>query len=395
MAGVVALDFSRSGLRGVQVDNAYTDRPTISRFAALPLADGVIFDGEIIDQRRAVAAIKELWRAGGFTTKKVAFGISNRKVVAREVTLPVLAGPRRKTSLRFAVEGQVPIDLDDAILDFLPLRNVDGAGEGEVQQEGLLVATVRSSLESTVNAIERAGRAVDAIDFAGFSLLRLMPGTQLGTQAIINIGASSTTVVISTAGTPRFVRIVPSGGDDVTRSIERALGVGFAEAEQDKIARGLQGGASTPRDIDAETVLRENIAGLIDSVRNTFNFWANAHRDAPVTNVVLTGGGSRLNGLTLVLSRALGVPTSYGNPFPSFAMHAKLRDTGIEQWALELAAPLGVTIGAKPTTKIDRKAEKASAAAAKAPSRAAARPPKATRAPKAPKSVKPAKGAKR
>lgn len=386
MAGVVALDLSRSGLRGVQVDNAYTDRPTISRFAALPLADGVIFDGEIIDQRRAVAAIKELWRAGGFTTKKVAFGISNRKVVAREVTLPVLAGPRRKTSLRFAVEGQVPIDLDDAILDFLPLRNVDGAGEGEVQQEGLLVATVRSSLESTVNAIERAGRAVDAIDFAGFSLLRLMPGTQLGTQAIINIGASSTTVVISTAGTPRFVRIVPSGGDDVTRSIERALGVGFAEAEQDKIARGLQGGASTPRDIDAETVLRENIAGLIDSVRNTFNFWANAHRDAPVTNVVLTGGGSRLNGLTLVLSRALGVPTEYGNPFAPFVVSPKLRDTGIEQWALELAAPLGLTLGAKISQKADRKAEKA---AAKAP-----RAPKAKADANAKSLTKPAKAAK-
>lgn len=389
MAGVVALDFSRSGLRGVQVDSAYTDRPTITRFGAVPIAEGIVFDGEIIDQRRAVAAIKELWRAGGFTTKKVAFGISNRKVVAREVTLPVLSGPRRKTSLRFAVEGQVPIDLDDAILDFLPLRNIDG--EGEVQQEGLLVATVRSSLESTVNAIERAGRSVDAIDFAGFSLLRLLPGTQAGTQAIINIGASSTTVVISTAGTPRFVRIVPSGGDDVTRSIERALGVGFTEAEQDKIARGLQGGASTPRDIDAETVLRENIAGLIDSIRNTFNFWANAHRDAPVSSVVLTGGGSRLNGLTLVLSRALGVPTVYGNPFPAFAMNPKLRETGIEQWALELAAPLGVTIGAKLDGKVDRKAERAeqaAARAAKASASRASRPPKTAKPPKAPKPVK-------
>lgn len=386
MAGVVALDFSRSGLRGVQVDSAYTDRPTISRFAALPISEGIIFDGEIVDQRRAVAALKELWRVGGFTTKKVAFGISNRKVVAREVTLPIISGPHRKTSLRFAVEGQVPIDLDDAILDFLPLRDVDASGE--VQQEGLLVATVRSSLESTVNAIEKSGRSVDAIDFAGFSLLRLLPGTQTGTQAIINIGASSTTVVISTAGTPRFVRIVPTGGDDVTRSIERALGVSFAEAEQDKIARGLQGGAATPRDIDAETVLRENIAGLIDSIRNTFNFWANAHRDAPVSNVVLTGGGSRLNGLTLVLSRALGVPTSYGNPFPAFAMNPKLRETGIEQWALELAAPLGVTIGAKIGAKIDKKAEKAAARTANAGPRTApraAKPPKEPKAAKAPK----------
>lgn len=362
MAAVVALDLSRSGLRGVQIEAPYTARPTISRFGALAIAEGTIFDGEIVDPRRAVAAIKELWRVGGFTTKKVVFGISNRKVVVREVTLPALIGPNRKTSLRFAVEGQVPIDLEDAILDFLPLRTIENPSGP--QQEGLLVATVRSSLESTVRAIERSGRSIDAVDFAGFSLLRLIPGPQRGTQAIINVGASSTTIVISTAGTPRFVRIVPSGGDDVTRSIERALGIGFAEAEQDKITRGLQGGATTPRDIDAETVLRENVAGLIDSIRNTFAFWANAHPEAAVSHIVLTGGGSRLNGLTLVLSRALGVPAVYGNPFSAFAVAPRVRDSGMEQWALELAAPLGVALGAKAGTKADHKAEKSTAKAA-------------------------------
>ncbi len=384
MAGVVALDLSRSGIRAVQVDAPYTARPTLSRFAAVEVPEGTIFDGEIVDQRRAITAIKQLWKVGGFTTKKVVFGVSNRKVVVREVTLPAMAGPRRKTSLRFAVEGQVPIDLDDAILDFLPLRNVETPNG--VQQEGLLVATVRSSLESTVNAIERSGRSIDAIDFSGFSLLRLMPGSQRGTQAIINIGASSTTVVISSAGVPQFVRIIASGGDDVTRSIERALGISFAEAEHDKVVRGLQGGAATPRDIDAETVLRENIAGLIDSIRNTFSFWANAHPGSPVENVVLTGGGSRLGGLTLVLSRALGVPTEYGNPFAPFVVSPKLRDTGIEQWALEIAAPLGLTLGAKLSAKDDRKAAK-SAAKAAAPSRGAQKKASATSA----KSAKPTK----
>lgn len=357
MAGVVALDLSSSGIRAVQIDSPYSSRPTLSRFAAVEVPEGTIFDGEIVDQRRAITAIRHLWKVGGFTTKKVVFGVSNRKVVVREVTLPALVGARRKTSLRFAVEGQVPIDLDDAILDFLPLRTIEGASG--VQQEGLLVATVRSSLEGTVNAIERSGRSIDAIDFAGFSLLRLMPGPQRGTQAIINIGASSSTVVISTAGTPQFVRIVARGGDDITRSIERALGVGFVEAEKDKIARGLQGGAATARDIDAETVLRENVAGLIDSIRNTVSFWATAHPHAPVSSVVLTGGGSRLGGLTLVLSRALDVPTIYGNPFAPFEVSPKLRDSGIDQWALELAEPLGLAIGAKTASKPGRKAARA------------------------------------
>lgn len=367
MAGVVALDLSRGGLRGVQVEAPYTARPKLTRFAGVEVPEGTFFDGEVVDQRRAMAAIKQLWRVGGFTTKKVVLGLSNRKVVVREVTLPAPSGPRRGTSLRFAVEGQVPIDLDDALLDFLPLRDVDV--NGQAQQEGLLVATVRSSLESTVNAIERSGRTVDAIDFAGFSLLRLLPGPLRGIQAIVNVGASTTTVVIAAAASPQFVRTIPSGGDDVTRSIERALGVSFGEAEQDKIARGLQGGAVAPRDIEAESVLRENIANLIDGIRNTLNFWSNAHPEHPVTSVVLTGGGSRLTGLAAVLSRALGVPATYGDPLAGFTVSQRLRDSGLERWALELAGPLGVAVGAK--TGDGRAAKTTAKAAAKAPKPAA------------------------
>lgn len=340
MAAVVALDLSRRTLRGVQIDAPYTARPKITRFAAVDLPEGTVFDGEIVDERRGIAALKDLWRSGGFTTKKVALALGNRKVVVREVALPELAGNR--AALRFAVEGQVPIDLDDAVLDFLPLRP---AADGSAKQEGLLVATARSSLESTVNVIERSGRFVDAIDFAGFSLLRILPGTAGQAQAIINVGASSTTVVIANGTTPEFVRMVPSGGDDITRSIERALGIDFAEAEHDKISRGLQGGATNARDIEAETVLRENVAALIDSIRNTLNFYVGAHPDTPIARVLLTGGGSRLIGLAPVLSRALGVPTEHADPLAAFAIGRGVRESGVDRWALELAASMGATVG--------------------------------------------------
>lgn len=345
MAGVVALDIGRRGLRGVQVDGAYSNRPKITRFGAVGVTEGTVFDGEITDERRGAAAIKQLWKSAGFTTNKVAFGIGNRKVVVREMTLPAMPAAQRKSALRFAVEGHIPIDLDDSILDFLPLRAV--TEHNEPRHEGLLVATARASLESTVNAIEKAGRSIDAVDFSGFSLLRTLSNANSGTQAIINIGAASTTVVIATGSMPEFVRMVPSGGDDVTHAIERALSIPFAEAEIDKINRGLQGGATSAHDIEAETVLRENVAALIDSIRNTLNFYAGAHPERPIAQVLLTGGGSRLMGLAPVLTRALGVPTVHGDPLAAFSVSSKVRASGVENWALELAAPLGVTVGEK------------------------------------------------
>ena len=129
--------------------------------------------------------------------------------------------------------------------------------------------------------------------------------------------------------------------------MERALGVSFADAEKDKLRRGLQGGASTPEDLGAENVIRENIAALIDSIRNTLNFYAGVHPGNRVENIVLAGGGSRLTGLAPVFSRALGVPTSFGDPLASFSVAKKLRGSDLDRWALELAAPLGVAVGSK------------------------------------------------
>lgn len=342
MAGVVALDLSRRGLRGVQVESPFSDRPKLTRFGAVAVPEGTVVDGEIVDERRGAAAIKELWKAGGFTTPKVVLAIGNRKVVVREVSLPPLPAAKRKAALRFAVEGQVPIDLDDAILDFTPLRQAAGD-----KQEGLLVAAARTSLESTVNAIERSGRQVEAIDFAGFALLRALAGQTDGTQAIINIGAATTAVLIATGTSPEFVRLLPSGGDDVTRSMSRALGIDFAEAEQDKIARGLQGGAASGRDLEAETVLRENIAALIESIRNTLKFYVSTNPNRAITRVLLTGGGSRLTGLAPVLTRALGVPTAHADALGSFAVSKRLASSGMSRWSLELAAPLGVALGGR------------------------------------------------
>ena len=326
----------------MQIDAPYSDRPMISRYGGVSVPEGTIFDGEIVDPVRGAKAIKELWKSAGFTTKRVAFGVGNRKVVVREVTLPALPRAQRKASLRYAVEGQIPIDLDDAILDFLPLRNV-----GENMQEGLLVASARSGLEGTVTAIESAGRIVDAVDFSGFALLRALPAAPGVTRAIVNVGASSTVVVIATGSTPEFVRVVPSGGDDISRALERGLGIGFAEAEQEKINRGLQGGAATPREVDSENLIRENAAGLIDSIRNTLNFYINARPGAQISDIVLAGGGARLSGLSAVLNRALRLPTTFAEPLETFSVSRRLRASGLSRWALELAAPLGVTVGGK------------------------------------------------
>lgn len=48
-----------------------------------------------------------------------------------------------------------------------------------------------------------------------------------------------------------------------------------------------------------------------------------------------------------VLARALGLPTVLGDPLPAFQVARRVHETGFAALALELAATMGVALGAK------------------------------------------------
>ena len=53
-----------------------------------------------------------------------------------------------------------------------------------------------------------------------------------GDEAVIDIGAHVTNIVVHAGGTVRFVRILPSGGRDITLAIARGIGVDDDVAER-------------------------------------------------------------------------------------------------------------------------------------------------------------------
>jgi type IV pilus assembly protein PilM len=304
---------------------------------------GAVRDGEVTQAPIVSAALRDLWSRAKFTTKDVIIGVGNQRVIVRDFDLPWVPRAQIKETLPFQVAEALPMALDEALLDFYPTEEVDGP-QGRMIR-GMLVAAQRATVSANVVAVEGAGLRPRMVDLNAFALLRSLARGELAhrTIAVVDIGASITTVVIAVNGSPRLVRSLPSGGHNVTSSVASVMKVAATDAEQIKREVGI-GFAHPAGATDAVEAVASVVRPLVESIRNTFVYFSST-TGAGVDMVVLSGGGATLPGFGQYLSSASRLPVTLGDPLAGLkAAKQSGRDslTGVESL---VALPVGLAYG--------------------------------------------------
>ena len=342
---VVGLDIGSTGVRGVELSSNGKNRPTLVRAYEIPLPPGVVVRGEVVQPDVVGAAIKRLWSQGGFNSKKVVLGTGNQGVIVRDLTVPKMSLKRIRESLPFQVQSTLQMQLTDSLLDFYPISET--VGEQGLFLNGLLVAAERKEILGNVSAVEKAGLIPVEVDLIPFALNRLLISRPqiMGTVALIDIGATTTSIIISTDGVPCFVRIIPTGGDDLTKALMEGLGIDNFSAEE--LKRSLTLGSvevkvddSNPTSVKCKcakcvaedpyvddfrsTEILHTVSGeLLGSLRSTVNYFNNTRPQDPVQQILLTGGGSLLSGIARALSEITHVPAIAADPLAVVALPRK------------------------------------------------------------------------
>jgi type IV pilus assembly protein PilM len=342
---IVGVDISSWGIRAVEVRDAASPKPTIVRSKSILLPEGAVVRGEVVEVSTVSTALKQLWSTGGFKGRDVVLGIGNHRVLARDLTVPKMSLARIRESLPFQVQEMLPVPVEDALLDFYPIS------EGHTDQgpvvNGLLVAAIKESVTTNIRAVELAGLNPVDVDLIPFALSRVLlrGANMLGVVAIIEIGANTSTVVIVKDGVPQFVRIIPSGGSDLTDAIRSEGSMTTEQAEATKRALGLStAGVSVEQRPIVEIIYK--VAGeLLNSIRNTLNYFATARPQEPVRQIILTGGGAKLTGFAQALQENTRIPIIFGDPLSTIAADRKFvaenERTDIDSMSVALGLALG------------------------------------------------------
>jgi type IV pilus assembly protein PilM len=347
-SNIVGIDIGSATIRAVEVAAGPRGTTSIVRFAEIEVPEGATSRGEVLEPNTVAGSLRKLWSIGRFRTKDVALGVGNQRVLSRDLTVPKAPIARIRESLPFQVQDLLPVPVGDAILDFYPIS--ESVEEGGPVVHGLLVAAIKDAVLANVRAVQLAGLNPIGVDLIPFALSRVFvpPSRSAGCTALVELGANTTTVVVTVDGVPHFVRIIPTGGDDLTKQIAARLEVPLEQAELVKCYIGMGDRARTPDDMRAAAVIREAGHELISSVRNTLNYFVNTKGGGqPIDRVLLAGGARELPGFRDALAESTGILTTDGDGFAEAQLARSIDPSVIADRAPAMAVAWSLAAGGR------------------------------------------------
>jgi type IV pilus assembly protein PilM len=229
------------------------------------------------------------------------------------------------------------------VLDYHVLEEIEQEGRRMIRL--LLVAASKAMVLGLVEAVELAKLVPVGVDVTPFAIVRSVGNVEglgldegAGDEAVVNIGSDVTCIVVHTRGAPRFVRMLPSGGRDVSAAISRALPVSAEEAEA--LKRGEEAGREDVRP-QADAIVHARMSAFVDEIRSSLDFYTAQAPGSRIIRLVLTGGGSVLPGLLDHVAAQMPCEVIHGNPFKRVSP-----DAGLVSDAMTAAEPLlSVAVG--------------------------------------------------
>ena len=198
--------------------------------ATIALAADAMRDGEVLDEEALSDALREMFASGGLG-KRVRVGVANQRTVLRILELPPVTDQKElAAAVAFQAQDQVPMPLNNAVLDFHPLGVIDTpAGP---RQRVVLVAAQRDMVERLLGAVRRAGLTAEGVDLSAFALIRSLyrpDPEQSGRVLYLNVDGL-TNLAIAEGTVCRFTRVVGSGLEGMASELAERRGIALIDA---------------------------------------------------------------------------------------------------------------------------------------------------------------------
>jgi type IV pilus assembly protein PilM len=294
---LVGLDIGSSAVKAVELKPAGKGFK-VTAFGSEPIPPDGIVDGAIIDGAAVADAIRRLFDGKGLKTKDVAASLSGNAVIVKK-----------------------PFDIQDVNLDYQILDAGDAAGKGTM--DVLLVAAKKEKIADYTGVIAQAGRAAVIVDVDAFALQNAYEvnyGIEAGAVVVLlNAGASATNINILSGDQSVFTRDISIGGNAYTEALQRELSLPFELADQ--LKRGIDVDGVTFE--DARPVLRAVSENVMLEIQKTFDFFKATAASDRIDRIMVSGGASRAEGFTEMLTERFEAPVEAYNPYKKVAYDTK------------------------------------------------------------------------
>jgi type IV pilus assembly protein PilM len=269
--GTVGLDLDGGFLAAVQASN-----DGVTRAASAELAPGVISDGEVTDVNALTESLREFFKVNNLP-RRVRLGIANQQIVVRQLDIPKIDDEKeRAAAVRFQAAEAIAMPLEEVVLDHQVIGEVQSP-EGSPRLRVVVVAARETMISRIIDAVRNAGLRPEGIDLNAFALVRTLavPSDSTETARVFCHLGGVTNLAIAIGTTCLFTRPLSAQWD----------------SEDDMVANALA-----------------------EEIRLSIDFYMAQPEARWVGEIVLSGPGSRREGLAEELSGLIEVPVTVAEP---------------------------------------------------------------------------------
>ena len=330
-----ALDIGTNSIRMIQLSGNAEKGWTLDKFAYVPVDQKITKDDSETGKRKLGEIILGARVQAGIKTKNIAIGLPARKTYTAIIEVPNAPQRELTQTVKYEADQYVPMSVDEAKIDFAVLGiSPNDAKKAEI----LLSSTDNAYAESVMESVEQLGLNVIAQEPEPIAMVRaLAPVGVQDARMIIDLGETSTDLVVMYQGSPRLVRSIPGGLLSFVRTVENSLKVRDDQARQFILKFGLAQDKLEGKVFEA---LKSTLEGFAMEMTKSVRFFQNRYVGAQVGGIVLSGFSGIIPFMAEYIEMQTGVATTQGNPW----QYVKVTPAQ-QQMLLPVASEFAVAIG--------------------------------------------------
>ena len=334
---IVGLDIGSISIKAAQVADSKRG-PTLKNFGIVDIAHGAIEEGTINDPESVAESIRQLFKSNNIKESNVAVSIGGYSVIVKKINVQTMAEEQLQETIHFEAEQYIPFDISDVNLDFQIL----GENESNPNQMNVfLVAAKKDMVNDYINLVNLAGLNPCIVDVEAFALQNTFEANydiQDDNIALIDIGASKTSLNILKGSSSVFMRDVSLGCGQINQKIMSLIECSFEEAEQ------LKYGDSPDRltTEDLKGIVSSVVADWCTEIRRALDFFYSTYPEDQIKRIILSGGGANIGEFQKLLATEASAEVESINPFQNFHLDGKNFD---EAYVNQIRSQAAISMG--------------------------------------------------
>ena len=337
---IVGLDIGSRSIKAAEITETKRGL-ALKRFGIVDIAHGAIEEGTINDAETVAESIKQLFKSYNIKESNVAVSIGGYSVIVKKISVQTMDEEKLQETIHFEAEQYIPFDISDVNLDFQIL----GESESNPDQMNVfLVAAKKEMVNDYINLVNLAGLNPCIVDVEAFALQNTFEANydlQSENTALIDIGASKTSLNILKGNSSLFMRDVSLGCGQINQKIMSLIECSFEEAEQLKY--GDKPDKLTAEDLKG--IISSVVADWCTEIRRALDFFYSTYPEDQIKRIILSGGGANIEEFRELLATEASAEVESINPFKNFEIDQKIFDDAfIKQIRPQAAISMGLAM---------------------------------------------------